>query len=962
MAVAEYAPASYGSLDWRESARNLCAQLDRIGDAVVVILDDYHEVDGETEVESLFDFLLGNLPEQVRVILSSRTNPRLSVLPALMVQRRATRIGKQALRLSPDEVRSLMREVYGQGLSPEQARVVCEACEGWVAGLMLMTAEGGIPQGVSGKLEVADYFRHVVVGRLEEEAREFLLATSVLTEISVPVCDRLLDRADSGAMLEEHHRGNLFIERLELEPPVYRYHGLFRDFLYNEFQRENPTALRALHRCAGRIYLYQHDSVTAAHHFIAATDYERAAHALALISGKQLAEASRAVAELLDSIPEEAFRLHPRALLTRARIYYRGSEMDKSVDAAAQAFLLMRLIGDVVGMAEAEVLRATALKHRGEIRLAVKACRNALNLLEGHEGSPSVSAEALLQMGICRGLQGRSLEATKVLRRAWNIWIRMGELEREGITSEALGSAFIQLGNPEQAHAYYEKAREAWTRLGYDSALTRLVINTASLHLLQGEYEAACEALEMAFARLRTSPDIHLEALAWVNLAELKRDVQLYDEALRYYLVGREKARECLDSWFSVYAAEGMATALRLRGQFESAELLLRDVLPQAEDVGDRACGLVLISLAAVNVQWGRYDQAREQIDRAIRALPTGRVSIELARAHFWRAKLAYRTGRLEEVREALMQVAASLGRAYALPLADLRGGQRLLKHAVVSGIEPELFATLARKARANYARLAGRGGVTAAKQPGPTAIPTLTIQALGEAVVRIDGRTIPGSAWRSEKAKELFFFLAWQSRAMRRLEIESALWPEFNDARAHTNFRVSVFRARQAVFPDAITFSGGRYELNRKVRVQFDAREFVELTNSARRYRPGSPERAPLLQRACQLYDGPFLDGTYSEWSISIRNGLETQYLSALIEVADCLEREGEHRESIIWYEKAIKIDPLLEAAYEGLIRANVALSDFGAARHHYRRYQSVVQTELNEEPPEYLRRLISD
>lgn len=947
-------------LDWYQSALLLCSQLNDIGDASILILDDYHEVDGEPEIGSLMCFLLDNLPEQATIVLSSRTGLRPLGLPDLTVKRRVFRLSKQDLRLTLEEARALLQKLHGRRYAAAEARRLWDASEGWPAGLMLIAGEGEIAANALRKLDVAEYFSKILCALDDDELRDFLLNTSILELIVVPVCDRLLSMTNSEAVLEELCRRNLFIERLELDPPAYRYHGLFRDFLYGELRRRDQLRLRELHRQAGVIYLSKRDTVTAARHFIASTDYLRAARALGSVAPRQLVEAPVIIAELLDSIPAEVFEHCPRALLTRAKLHYRAGDMNNSVDAASKAFLMMHGTGDITGMAEAEVLRATALKHRGETRLALRACHNALKLLED-EGAHSIQAEALLQTGICKGLQGRLLEAKRALMRARNIWVNIGEIEREGVTSEALGSVFMELGEPARAQAYYERAYEAWANLGDELACTRVLLNTASLYMRQGEQDAACEVLESVFAKLRLSYDRHLEAIAWVNLAELKRDVQLYDEADPHYLTGQQKARECLDTWLSLYAAEGRATLLRLLGHIESAKRLLSALLPEAETLGDLASGIVLISLAAVDFQRGSYDEARRQIERAIGVLGEGREGMELARAHFWRARLAFRAGQLEEVRHALKQTASNLRRVYILPLSDLRGAQRLLQYAIATGIEPEFFARMMRKARTRHFHLAKRGGPRAHKQAQLSPASALTLFALGEAKVQVGGRSVPEAAWRSEKAKELLFFLAWQNKAMRRAEIESELWPDFDEARANTNFRVSVFRARQATFPTAIIFSAGRYGLNRDVPPRLDAREFIELVNSARRFREESSERIRMLETACKLYRGPVLERIDSEWCVSLRNDLELRYVSVLVEMADYHHHQGKHEEAAITYEQAIEINPLLEAAHEGLIRSSIARGDFAAARHHYRRYQVLLNTELNEQPPEHLRRLIS-
>ncbi len=889
------------------------------------------------------------------MIVASRTRPQLSFLPQLGVQRRVSHITKRELRLTDDEVRALVRELRGHEPSHKEARALQEACEGWPVAVVLTSLAGEI----SVKLEIDDYFRRVVVNSLTPNLWEFLLGTSVLNEMTGEHCDSLLGRADSGSILEDLYKRNLLIEKLEARPPIYRYHRLFRQFLYSEAERVSPTALRRLHRRAGEAYLSRSDAIAAARHFLAAAEFEAAARAVAAASAKELTEGRGSVAELIDCIPNEVVERYPRILLTRARVHYQLNELDLVVAKASKALALFQQTGDREAAAEAELLQATALKHRGEIPLALERCQNVLKLLKGRD-SPTVLAEALLQTGICQGLQGRLLEGNKLLKRARTLFVRIGNLEREAIASEALGTGHALLGSDDQALAYYERAREAWTRLGYDLALSRILLNIGCTYLIRGDYGSACEALEGTILRLKSSPDTHLEAMVWVNLGELKRDVQLYDEALRCYQIGQEKARECLDSWLSVYAAIGRASVLRLRHQYEPAHQLLKDLVPPAEEIGDLAHGLVLLSLASVALQSGRESDARAQIELAIGLLRAKQPSVEMARAQFWRARLAYQTGRPREVQEALAEVARCLGPSSALPLADLRGSQGLLKHAAASDVEAQLCIRLLRAVRTKYDHLAGRGGVVPGRRRQQTAPLALTLQSLGQGAVRIDDTRIAALTWRSEKAKELLFLLAWRGRPMRRLEIESELWPEFSEARAHTNFRVTVFRAREATFPEAITFSSGVYELNRRVRVDFDAKEFVRLSRAARRSPPGSSERLLLLQTAWSLYGGPFLDGIYSEWCVSVRNDLESWYVSALLEIADNHQRAGEHAQAIAWYEQATKIDPLSESAYEGLITATVARGDILTARSYYELYRSRVRAELGAEPPDHFRYLI--
>ena len=74
--------------------------------------------------------------------------------------------------------------------------------------------------------------------RQSPEIRRFLLYTSILDQLTAPLCDALLKEnvgsspmRSSSAILEELEHANLFIVSLDHEHRWYRYHPLFADLL-----------------------------------------------------------------------------------------------------------------------------------------------------------------------------------------------------------------------------------------------------------------------------------------------------------------------------------------------------------------------------------------------------------------------------------------------------------------------------------------------------------------------------------------------------------------------------------------------------------------------------------------------------------------------------------------------------------------------------------------------------------
>ena len=194
-----------------------------------------------------------------------------------------------------------------------------------------------------GHRDVLDFLAEEVLGRQPEEARDFLLKTSVLERMGGALCDAVTGRRGGQGMLERLERENLFVialddERrwyryhrassatscfvvpLDDERRWYRYHHLFRDFLRGRLRREDPELAGELHRRASGWYEENGYLDEAIGRALSAPDYERAVR---LIGGGATQEAwSRGevptVLRWLGALPSEARRRRPRLLLQHA--------------------------------------------------------------------------------------------------------------------------------------------------------------------------------------------------------------------------------------------------------------------------------------------------------------------------------------------------------------------------------------------------------------------------------------------------------------------------------------------------------------------------------------------------------------------------------------------------------------------------------------------------------------------
>src|SRR5262245_30855289 len=229
-------------------------------DELVLVLDDYHLIVSHALHDSLA-FLLEHLSPNLHVVISSRSDPPLP-LARFRARGQLAELRTADLRFTFEEAAALLRRVWGLDL-PEQSIAALEArTEGWVTGLQLvaLSLRGAsdpvrLIQGFTGSNRyILDYLTEEVLEQQPDKVRSFLLQTSVLDQLSGPLCDVLTGRSDGQEMLSHLERANLFLVPLDEERHWYRYHHLFADLLRVRLQSADPKRMPELHRKAAVWY------------------------------------------------------------------------------------------------------------------------------------------------------------------------------------------------------------------------------------------------------------------------------------------------------------------------------------------------------------------------------------------------------------------------------------------------------------------------------------------------------------------------------------------------------------------------------------------------------------------------------------------------------------------------------------------------------------------------------------
>lgn len=253
----------------------------RPGDFALV-LDNYHVITTGA-IHHALTFLLEHLPNQFHLVLSSRSDPPLP-LARFRALGQVTEVRATDLCFYVDEAATFLNQIMCLSLSAENVAILTACTEGWIAGLHLaalalqqhLAADAFIRAFTGGQRHIMDYLTDEVLHAQPPPIQTFLLETSVLEQLCSSLCAAVTEQDDSQQLLILLERSNLFLVCLDIERNWYRYHQLFRGFLYQRLKHLYPQRVMLLHHRAS-VWYEEHDLLPqAVEQALAGGDFERA--------------------------------------------------------------------------------------------------------------------------------------------------------------------------------------------------------------------------------------------------------------------------------------------------------------------------------------------------------------------------------------------------------------------------------------------------------------------------------------------------------------------------------------------------------------------------------------------------------------------------------------------------------------------------------------------------------------
>ncbi len=247
----------------------------------LLVLDDLHLINAPSILSGL-SYLIDYLPEKMHLIFISRTLPELE-LAKDRIKWQTQRLAEEELRFSKEEI-SQFYQVRGYSLPDDDVKKIERYTEGWAAAMvavaMSMENDSGSSDAIAAltcsSRDIEQYLKDEVISTWQPERQVFAIKTCILDTLSEPLCDAVTEDNNGRRMLKVISEGSGFLIALDVQKQEYKYHHLFKSFLYKMLCETSPEEIPGLYFKAGSWFQEQSLLPEAIEYFLNGQAYQQA--------------------------------------------------------------------------------------------------------------------------------------------------------------------------------------------------------------------------------------------------------------------------------------------------------------------------------------------------------------------------------------------------------------------------------------------------------------------------------------------------------------------------------------------------------------------------------------------------------------------------------------------------------------------------------------------------------------
>jgi len=940
---------------------------ENIPEHFVVVLDDYHLLQSSPQIDQFLSDFIQRADDNCHIVITSRKLLTLPDLPLMVARSQVGGLSIEELAFTPDEIHRLYSHVFHQQINRQEAQELATQTDGWITGLLLtsQTLKSGLGEPLkitrASGIGLYEYLTQQVFDLQSLEMQQFLLHTSILEEFNAEMCAETI-----GPALNEHKnyaslmnrlvRDNLFVLPVDEEFHWLRYHHLFRDFLQARLESSQPDE-------AGKIRLHL------AQYFFRQQDYEKAvdiyrklnrvdkiidlieeAGPIYIARGKMVR-----LTEWLQIIPEKVIQANHRLQAMRAVVAVNQGHVLEGKDQLDAVISLARSKQDIQSLAENLIRRSSALRLLGFYEAATADAKEAIQLTKKRKTMILLYSEALRVRGAAAVQMGKMKSGLTYFNQALEIYRR--EHASEDIARILVEVGFIQqnLGQYVAAETALKESLSYWQSIGDSIWIATILNNLGVLQHLTGNFVSSFYNLEKSASHAQMTGNLRMQAYALASLGDLYRDLEAIEEAANAYQKALGIARQIEDQFLKFFLLLAEARLAIQRGDLKRAGSLIQSACKlsnQSQSAYDR--NKCLMEQAAREIAGGHYTDAHNKLAEAYPFFEQESYAEDGVRAAVLLLVACNRCNRHDEadrMAATLLEALQNPARKYACLSAanELRRQLRQLREGAV--FKEKIESILAQIADFKKEIHKSRHKIRSEATVVPFAPAKINIRTFGKTEIRANKRLLTISDWKTATSRDLFLLFLAHPEGLTKEEVGEIMWPDSSPAELKLRFKNAIYRMRHAIGSDVVVFKDDVYQFDRYIDYEYDAQNFISLTNQAR-VETDARRKIDTLKKAVEIYRGDYLPEIDEHWVLPDRQKYHDMQMRNLIDLATLCSQQKDFEQALHYCQLAIQEDACQEEAYRLSMQVHAQMGNKAAVSRQYRLCQEKLHEEVGVEP----------
>lgn len=408
-------------------ATNLIHEIDVLGESIVVVLDDIHQV-SEKSVHDFLSEFFRHPSKWLHFIIMGRQDPFLPIA-SLRGSRKLAELRLKDLKFSLEETTQYLRMVLSEPMEEKNILKLHQSTEGWIAGLRLAVLSKNQADEVDFLLEdskadsqyIMEYLVNEILDKQSQSFRTCLFTTSLFERFCDSLCSYICQMNEQNSKNEDIgwefisrlNNENMFVVKLDQDNTWFRFHQLFQRLLKKQLYRNvTPQEISNIHSRASEWFADNGFIEEAIEHRILAGNLDGAAQLLTENRHHvlDLDKTGSALEKWISMFPHEYIMQRPSLLLAKAWLLhdlYRLEALKGLVNQLESIASDQPLQADL--LAELNFFRGAINYWHGDGETALGLLVNAREQLSA--GQSWIAAEVELYLALARQMVGQHKQA-----------------------------------------------------------------------------------------------------------------------------------------------------------------------------------------------------------------------------------------------------------------------------------------------------------------------------------------------------------------------------------------------------------------------------------------------------------------------------------------------------------------------------------------------------------------------